>query len=637
MLEATCLLLPRLLFAVLCLSGWTAAIPSDSGVFSFGLRSGDKVLPRGADSDSGYLNLRVPFPFYGKTRRFISVNNKGLVLFEDISSRDYTYSFVFPFGAHVDTTSAGQVFYRIVNDSAVLNSTTNRVKVAFFDQYPDFKPTLVFIATWYQVGYYNAHSIPNNTYQAVLLTNGTLSFSIFIYPPTGIQWTTSNRGANGFGDEGAIVGFVNDTGQPDLLPGSGRNMTRLLSVTSNANMSGVWVFRIDKAIAGPSMNECAVGYQNCNQNAYCIDKQHGFLCVCKPGFNGDGEKCTPNEGSGAEPKQGSCVTGKHTNCCYGNQCQAGDCYCDPVCYFLGDCCDDINVTCPLSAFDLLVNFQMSEIQVREHSTVSVCIQSWSVRVQQKPALVLVTTQDGTAKEGSEYEGRVYPLILHGNSTTCVQSKVYGDDIIRNDSHFFFRLSSDSILMHSSINTTIVRIADSSMANVIFTRSTYTVERSEVVSVCALLNGTSERPVGVTFAASPGTALYGVDYIGNKMAMVFFPIGVQPVVCVEYQTLVGNGNVHSSTYFTVTLTSTDKAVRGTPLDILVTINSRPTTTDDSVVIIVASTGGAVCFVIILVAMVISIVCGVSQVRRYRTSSSNRKSMEVENNYMLHTHL
>ena len=40
---------------------------------------------------------------------------------------------------------------------------------------------------------------------------------------------------------------------------------------------------------------------------------------------------------------------------------------------------------------------MSEIQVREHSTVSVCIQSWSVRVQQKPALVLVTTQDGTAK------------------------------------------------------------------------------------------------------------------------------------------------------------------------------------------------------------------------------------------------
>lgn len=90
----------------------------------------------------------------------LQVNNKGLVLFEDISSRDYTYSFVFPFGAHVDTTSAGQVFYRIVNDSAVLNSTTNRVKVAFFDQYPDFKPTLVFIATWYQVGYYNAHSIP---------------------------------------------------------------------------------------------------------------------------------------------------------------------------------------------------------------------------------------------------------------------------------------------------------------------------------------------------------------------------------------------------------------------------------------------------------------------------------------------
>eukprot|EP00731_Ephydatia_muelleri_P021654 Em0014g245a len=642
MLGATWLLL----FAVLCSSGWATAIPSDSGVYSFGPGSGDKVLPRGADSDSGFLNLSVPFPFYGKTRRFISVNNKGLVLFEDISSADYIYSFVFPFGAHVDTTSAGQVYYRVVNDGAVLNNTTNQVKTAFFGQYPDFKPTLVFIATWFQVGYYNAHSIPNNTYQAVLLTNGTLSFSIFIYPPSGIQWITSDRdeGANGFGAEATIVGFVNDTGHPDLLPGSGRSSMRLLSVMSNVNMSGVWVFRIDRAIAGPLMNECAVGYLYCDQNADCIDRQHGFLCVCKSGFNGDGKACARNEGSGAEANQGSCVAGKHTKCCYGNQCQAGDCYCDPACYFQGDCCDDITTTCPLNAFDVLVNFQVSEIQVQEHTRVSVCIQSWSVRVQQQPVLALVTTHDGTAREGRDYGGRVYPLNLHGNGTTCVRSEVYGDQVIRDDRYFSFRFASDSDLVRSSVNTTIVWIMDSSTANVVFTRSMYAVQRGQVISVCALLNGTSERPVEVTFTSSPGTALDGVDYVGYRMRMTF-PIGVQPVTCVEYQTLVSNGNVKSVANFTVTLTSTDKAVRGTPLDVLVTINSVPTTGGlahgtDSVVIIVASIGGVVSFLIILVALAISVVCVVSQVRRYsrhlpRTFSSNRKSVEVKSNDTLPT--
>lgn len=86
MLGATWLLL----FAVLCSSGWATAIPSDSGVYSFGPGSGDKVLPRGADSDSGFLNLSVPFPFYGKTRRFISVRKK-LILIDFVATSKTLY------------------------------------------------------------------------------------------------------------------------------------------------------------------------------------------------------------------------------------------------------------------------------------------------------------------------------------------------------------------------------------------------------------------------------------------------------------------------------------------------------------------------------------------------------------------
>lgn len=641
-------LLLLLLFAAFCPS-WTTAAPS---LYSFGLASGDHVLPRGPDSDSGFLNLSVPFPFYGKSRRVITVNNRGLLLFETISPADYTYSLVLPFGAHVDTTSAGQVFYRASQDEAMLNNTAKQVNAAFDGQYLTFKPTLAFITTWFQVGYYNAHSIPNNTYQAVLLTNGTISFSIFIYPPGGIQWTTpdSNEGVK----DAAIVGFVNNTGYPDLLPGSGRNTTRLLSATSNANMTGVWIFRIDKAIAGPKVNECASAYQQyCDQNAYCVDRELGFLCVCKPGYEGDGKTCTANEGSGADTNRGSCMAAGHTKCCYGSHCQAGDCYCDPLCYFVGDCCEDITTTCPLSRVDVLVNFQMSEIQVSEGTSVSVCVQSWTVKGQLQPVQVLVTTRDGSAKEDVDYGGKVLPLFLHGNSTTCVQTQVYDGSTIRDNRYFSFTLTSDSTLVRISTNTTIVWIADRSVGSVAFTQSTYTVERGQAVSLCAMLNATCKKPVTVTFSATPGTALNGVDYVEQSTDVVF-PIGVRPVACVQYRTLVGNGSASDSKSFTVTLTSTDRAVQG-PQHVTVTIVGAgsviPTTQgasaspgDQSAItttIIVGTTVGAGSFVIIVSIVIVTYVI-VVQFRKYnsqreRTYSTNRKSLEVKNNYLLETDL
>ena len=74
---------------------------------------------------------------------------------------------------------------------------------------------------------------------------------------------------------------------------------------------------------------------------------------------------------------------------------------------------------------------------------------------------------------------MYPLNLHGNGTTCVRSEVYGDQVIRDDRYFSFRFASDSDLVHSSVNTTIVWITDSSSTLNEKTRGT---ETSLVVSV-----------------------------------------------------------------------------------------------------------------------------------------------------------
>ena len=39
------------------------------------------------------------------------------------------------------------------------------------------------------------------------------------------------------------------------------------------------------------VNECEEGLDNCDPLATCIDQTNGFVCVCPPGFTGDGTTC----------------------------------------------------------------------------------------------------------------------------------------------------------------------------------------------------------------------------------------------------------------------------------------------------------------------------------------------------------
>ncbi|KAI2804306.1 Multiple epidermal growth factor-like domains protein 8 [Blomia tropicalis] len=41
----------------------------------------------------------------------------------------------------------------------------------------------------------------------------------------------------------------------------------------------------------PLVNECQLDKHNCHSNGICIDTEHSFRCICKPGFTGDGITC----------------------------------------------------------------------------------------------------------------------------------------------------------------------------------------------------------------------------------------------------------------------------------------------------------------------------------------------------------
>ena len=39
------------------------------------------------------------------------------------------------------------------------------------------------------------------------------------------------------------------------------------------------------------VNECNNGRHNCDKNAYCLNLDGGFRCICNSGFTGDGVSC----------------------------------------------------------------------------------------------------------------------------------------------------------------------------------------------------------------------------------------------------------------------------------------------------------------------------------------------------------
>ena len=61
-----------------------------------------------------------------------------------------------------------------------------------------------------------------------------------------------------------------------------------------------WNYRKTKSVLNYSVsdfviadiNECETGKHNCDANAICSNTIGSFVCTCKPGYSGNGVKCT---------------------------------------------------------------------------------------------------------------------------------------------------------------------------------------------------------------------------------------------------------------------------------------------------------------------------------------------------------
>ncbi|XP_033119207.1 sushi domain-containing protein 2-like [Anneissia japonica] len=195
----------------------------------------DQTLPTTTDAVSPAILLNEGFPFFQDIYWIIYVNENGLISFEH-EVGEYSYIplvfpqgpandgndndedpderiIIAPFWANVDATSIGSVYYREDRTQTTLQRVSDDIR-QYFVLASDFTANWAFVVTWVGVtfnGYNpnNPDTIPTNTFQTVLTTDGFRSYVLFIYDT--ITWTTgTDSGGNsntGLGGTTALIGF----------------------------------------------------------------------------------------------------------------------------------------------------------------------------------------------------------------------------------------------------------------------------------------------------------------------------------------------------------------------------------------------------------------------------------------------
>uniref|UniRef100_A0ABM0M9L1 Protein mesh-like n=1 Tax=Saccoglossus kowalevskii TaxID=10224 RepID=A0ABM0M9L1_SACKO len=224
--------------------------------YPYGPEIGDETNPINDDGSSGEQFISIPFPFFETFHDSLWINTNGIISFimgiEEYTPHPFplgdTWRVVAPFWADVDTRNGGNVFWRQTTDERLLARATRDVITNTIDQ-PHFKSIWMLVATWDDVSFYGGYeSQSRNTFQAVLITNGRHSFTLFNYG--NITWTTgtaSDGDTNGLGGTPAKVGFnAGDNSTYFTVPTSFTHEIVNIETTTNVGVTGRYVFRVDE-------------------------------------------------------------------------------------------------------------------------------------------------------------------------------------------------------------------------------------------------------------------------------------------------------------------------------------------------------------------------------------------------------
>uniref|UniRef100_A0A8D1FC46 Nidogen 2 n=1 Tax=Sus scrofa TaxID=9823 RepID=A0A8D1FC46_PIG len=256
------------LLLLLLLSRAVALQPDE--LFPYGQSLGDQLLQEGDDESSAAVKLALPLRFYDAQFSDLYVGTNGIISTQDFPREtqyvddDFPTDFpaIAPFLADIDTSHGrGRVLYREDTSPEVLSLAARYVRTGFPRSAAHFVPTHAFLATWERVGAYEEPkrgappSGELNTFQAVLASDESDTYALFLYPANGLQFfgTRPKESYNVQLELPARVGF--SRGEVDDLKREGQYFSltsteqsvKNLYQHSNLGIPGVWAFHIGSA------------------------------------------------------------------------------------------------------------------------------------------------------------------------------------------------------------------------------------------------------------------------------------------------------------------------------------------------------------------------------------------------------
>ncbi|XP_069773131.1 nidogen-2 isoform X2 [Narcine bancroftii] len=236
-------------------------------LFPFGPHGGDLALQEGDDETSEVIKLKRPIVFYDTQFDNLYVGTNGIISFQDLPKETQyvdngfplDFPVIAPYLADIDTSNGrGRIYYREDHSSDILVRAGQEIRRAFPQS--SIAPTTTFIATWENVAPYEEVTRSNppsnrfNTFQAVLASDPSNTYAMFLYPEDGLQFfgTRPKRSHNVQIELPARVGLNRGAkeGAQWSREGSYYSITtneqsvKNLYQTSNSGVRGLWIFHI---------------------------------------------------------------------------------------------------------------------------------------------------------------------------------------------------------------------------------------------------------------------------------------------------------------------------------------------------------------------------------------------------------
>lgn len=219
---------------------------SNDSFIPFGVENGDTLMPEALNFSTTAIPIPIKFPFFNKTFSQVFVSTKGVLSFNIGVTQWVPQKFpithivgLAPFWSDIDNSIGGAIYYRHINDVNQIKRIDAEILKAF-SSISNYRSTWAFVATFYEVPAFGGVQSINNTFQALIASNGRYSFAIFNFGR--LMWF---KAFNSIAQSGFNSGNTEDF---FILPGSFTDKILNLSESSNVNINGKWIFRIDSNI-----------------------------------------------------------------------------------------------------------------------------------------------------------------------------------------------------------------------------------------------------------------------------------------------------------------------------------------------------------------------------------------------------